>query len=121
MLNEQMDGISSKSSFGMHTRDLTSGISLTSPDVLLPGENLLLLDGNAFGKCDLGSGTSFSTAIMTGMIAGFISASFESPFNSAYFKQLIRRSSTPLPNLDYDAQGAGIISIDQMYDIIDEP
>ena len=74
MLDKNLENISTKSSFGMNTDDLTFGISFSSTDVLLPGENIISLDGDSFGRCKEGTGTSFSTALLTGMIADAISA-----------------------------------------------
>lgn len=94
MLDKDLKDISSRSSSGIKTSELYSGISLMSPDVLIPGENLLILDGTSFGKCEVVSGTSFSVSILSAMIAGYMSAarsesddsSFMQMHNTAYFK-----------------------------------
>lgn len=74
MLDGDLKDISVKSSYGMNRVDLTSGVGLMAIDVLLPGDRVFIINGSAFGQCDIGTGTSFSAAIMTGVVAGFLSA-----------------------------------------------
>jgi subtilisin family serine protease len=74
MLDTSFSDINRKSSFGMNTDSLTSGLGFSVPDVLLPGEDLFSLDGDAFGKCKNGTGTSYAAPLLSALIADGLSA-----------------------------------------------
>jgi subtilisin family serine protease len=126
MLDGDLKDISVKSSNGMSRVDLTSGVGLMAIDVLLPGDRVFIINGNAFGQCDIGTGTSFSAAIMTGIVADFLSATntkgtdvqAKAVHNTAYIKQLIRNSTELLPQRQIDEQGSGVLNIDKLFSLV---
>ncbi len=111
----------------------SSGTSTRRPDVLAPGKSVVslrdpgsyvdqlhpegLVPGDDLGRFFRGSGTSQSTAVVTGEVALLVQA--KPSLTPDQVKGLLRATADRLPNSGDPAQGAGVVDVTAALDLLD--
>jgi serine protease AprX len=94
----------------------TSLVSLRAPGSYVDTNNPQgLVSGDDSGKLFRGSGTSQAGAVVSGAVANLLQA-FPS-LTPDQVKYALTSSADPVKNADVDAAGAGMIDLDQAYDV----
>lgn len=113
-LDNNIAGFSSR---GMTKMELNNGIGRVKPDIVTYSEKLLVSDSN---NCVIKSGTSMSSAIMSGIVALMLSTKnlSNNNYNNGIVKQLLYQSTSLLQYSNMYEQGSGKINTTLLFDNI---
>jgi hypothetical protein len=110
----------------MTTWNLLEGYGILKPDVLTFGTNIRTLAwGRTDKQCEVGSGTSISSAIVSASTALALSQ-IQNPnlrkqlSNGAFIKSALIKSARPIDGLSITEQGAGVFDLDEFMRIVRE-
>lgn len=90
------------------SRGPTKWDGLTKPDVIAPGVKITAADAKSGGYI-AHSGTSMASPMVAGCVALLLQA--RPDLTPAQVKELLTKTASPLPGLDANTQGAGLINV----------